>query len=125
MALVKVKQFFMSNEDIAKEKRGSMYALYMTEVYAEKAAQPQMIKGVGYAGQRIAVAAEENRSSNDVLKILALKKSGYRFGNRFLTRFNMTIGWTYLVAGTPLGVKSELRDEFSISSIVMGLLPSL
>ena len=27
MALVKVKQFFMSNENIAEEKRGSMYAL--------------------------------------------------------------------------------------------------
>ena len=49
MALVKVKQFFMSNENIAEEKRGSMYALYMTEVYAGKASKPQMIKGVGYA----------------------------------------------------------------------------
>ena len=49
MALVRVKQFFMSNDDIAEEKRGSMYALYMTEVYAGKTAQPQMIKGVGYA----------------------------------------------------------------------------
>lgn len=49
MALVKVKQFFMSNENIAEEKRGSMYAQYMSEVYAGKAVHPQKIKGVSYA----------------------------------------------------------------------------
>ena len=65
MALVKVKQFFMSNENIAEEKRGSMYALYMTEVYAGKAAQPQMIKGVGYAEEADLLAFCERHAPVD------------------------------------------------------------
>ena len=65
MALVKVKQFFMSNENIAEEKRGSMYALYMTEVYAGKASKPQMIKGVGYAEEADLLAFCERHAPVD------------------------------------------------------------
>ena len=76
MALVKVKQFFMSNENIAEEKRGSMYALYMTEVYAGKAAQPQMIKGVGYAEEADLLAFCERHAPVDerLVKLSAFHK---------------------------------------------------
>ena len=65
MALVRVKRFFMSNEDIAEEKRGSMYALYMTEVYAGKASKPEMIKGVGYAEEADLLAFCERHAPVD------------------------------------------------------------
>ena len=76
MALVKVKQFFMSNENIAEEKRGSMYALYMTEVYAGKAARPQMIKGVGYAEEADLLAFCERHAPVDerLVKLSAFHK---------------------------------------------------
>ena len=76
MALVKVKQFFMSNENIAEEKRGSMYALYMTEVYAGKASKPEMIKGVGYAEEADLLAFCERHAPVDerLVKLLAFHK---------------------------------------------------
>ena len=76
MALVKVKQFFMSNENIAEEKRGSMYALYMTEVYAGKASKPEMIKGVGYAEEADLLAFCERHAPVDerLVKLSAFHK---------------------------------------------------
>ena len=76
MALVRVKRFFMSNEDIAEEKRGSMYALYMTEVYAGKASKPEMIKGVGYAEEADLLAFCERHAPVDerLVKLSAFHK---------------------------------------------------
>lgn len=76
MALVRVKRFFMSNENIAEEKRGSMYALYMTEVYAGKASKPQMIKGVGYAEEADLLAFCERHAPVDerLVKLSAFHK---------------------------------------------------
>ena len=76
MALVRVKRLFMSNEDIAEEKRGSMYALYMTEVYAGKASKPEMIKGVGSAEEADLLAFCERHAPVDerLVKLSAFHK---------------------------------------------------